>query len=98
MRDAGYARKLNYDGDESYVRRLSGFEFPRFHVYVEAGAQPTMSLSIHIDQKEHTYGGMSAHSGEYDGAVVEKELLRIRDALSAQLIVQTDKSGKPLAR
>ena len=98
MRDAGYARKVNHDGDESFVRRISGFEFPRFHVYVQANQLATTALSIHIDQKEHTYEGSSAHSGEYEGAVVEKELLRIRDALQTQLIILTDTHGKPLLR
>ena len=98
MRDAGYARKLNHDGDESFVRRLTGVEFPRFHVYVQYDALPTTSLSIHIDQKEHTYGGVNAHSGEYEGKVIEHELWRLHEVLGIDFIILADKNGKPLAR
>ncbi|OGH67680.1 MAG: hypothetical protein A3C15_02640 [Candidatus Magasanikbacteria bacterium RIFCSPHIGHO2_02_FULL_50_9b] len=96
MRAAGYAKHANRDGDESYVRRVSGNDFPRFHVYVNDGAVTT--LSIHIDQKAHTYEGSKAHSGEYSGALLADELARISAAINCKMVIMVDKKGKPLDR
>lgn len=97
MRSIGYAKHSNAAGEESYVRRASGLEFPRFHVYVNEFDTP-VTLSIHLDQKEHTYEGSRAHSGEYDGAVVQRELERIHAALGIPMALMVDKSGKPILR
>ena len=88
MRDAGYAQYVSkHDDHVSYVRRVAGYEFPRFHVYVdESGALPT--ISIHIDQKGVIYEGAAhAHNGEYTGPLIQEELLRMRDAIGIQFIV-----------
>lgn len=76
MRRVGYARHVSHSGEVSYVRRLTGYEFPRMHVYVDTAATPHI-ISIHLDQKQHTYDGFAAHSGEYDGEGVREELARI---------------------
>lgn len=98
MRTAGYAPYTNREGDESFVRRASGGgEFPRFHVYVEESKQP-MTLSIHIDQKGHTYEGSRAHSGEYLGQAIADELARISAAIELPMAILVDKKGNPLER
>ena len=74
---AGYALHLDRNtGERSYVRRLDRDLFPRFHVYVEPAGE-SWSLNLHLDQRAPMYVGVTAHSGEYDGAVVEREMARI---------------------
>lgn len=76
MQRAGYAHSVTRKGKESYVRRLRGAEFPRFHVYLD-DTNNGFTVSIHLDQKGACYESTSAHSGEYDGELVEKEAKRI---------------------
>lgn len=77
MRRAGYGELMKGNGSVSYARRLSGREFPRLHVYLEQTAEG-ISVAIHLDQKGACYRGTSAHSGEYDGPIVETEARRIQ--------------------
>jgi hypothetical protein len=36
-----------------------------------------MQVNLHVDQKEASYEGTSAHGGEYEGPLVEQEMTRI---------------------
>lgn len=64
-------------GESSFVRRLSSADYPRFHAYLEV-ARETLKISLHLDQKKPVYKGAIAHSGEYEGGLVEKEADRIK--------------------
>jgi len=78
VRRAGYG--LIYDrrtGQESYVRHLGRMLYPRFHLNVEESAE-SCSFNLHLDQKQPSYTGSHAHSGEYDGELVEAEMERLR--------------------
>lgn len=81
IRRLGYGLLQNRrSGQQSYVRRLHGDLYPRFHLYVEdEGTQ--WSLNLHLDQRAPVYAGQTAHGGEYDGEVVEREAIRIRESL-----------------
>jgi hypothetical protein len=57
----------------SFSRRLGQGFYPRFHVYINDRV-----INLHLDQKQASYEGYSAHSGEYDGEVVEREAERIK--------------------
>lgn len=77
MRSCGYALG-GQDGDEiSFTRRILGHDYPRFHAYVhlESGV---LIINLHLDQKKPSYEGANAHSGEYDGRLIEEEAERIR--------------------
>ena len=87
LRRAGYARHVSADGEVSYVLRTSGYEFPRFHIYVDERPNKH-TISIHLDQKAQTYDGFSAHSGEYDGPIVRHELARVASVVNIPLILQ----------
>ena len=64
----------------SMVRKLAMNNYPRFHIYLkQAGDRYTFNL--HLDQKQPSYKGSHAHSGEYDGPVVEDEADRIKNIL-----------------
>lgn len=77
LRKAGYApTKDPVTGEESYMVRLSKELYPRFHLYVEQTTNG-VSFNLHLDQKKASYGEGHAHSGEYEGSTVEKEMDRI---------------------
>lgn len=80
LRQCGYQEISNphKNNEVSYARSLDpGRFYPRFHVYMGAGAKGTI-LNLHLDAKKPSYEGTTAHSGEYDGKVVEEEAERIK--------------------
>ena len=44
-------------------------------------------MNLHLDQKEASYSGTSAHGGEYKGPLVEREMQRI--ALGIKSLAQS---------
>ncbi|PIT86230.1 MAG: hypothetical protein COU33_04325, partial [Candidatus Magasanikbacteria bacterium CG10_big_fil_rev_8_21_14_0_10_43_6] len=68
--------------EESYVRVLSRGGYPRFHCYVEV-LETGFRINLHLDQKRPSYGEHTAHSGEYDGAVVEREAERLQGMMQS---------------
>lgn len=92
MRRAGYHPETKRrTGEVSYVRSIDGDGFPRFHVYGGV-KKDEIELNLHIDQKAPVYEGTSAHAGEYEGAVVEKEVERIKKSLAAPPALKVDES------
>jgi hypothetical protein len=77
MRGVGYAPEgSNPSGEQRFVKPLAGARYPRFHIYCTEQNQKAV-CNLHLDQKQPSYQGSSAHSGEYDGSVVEREAQRI---------------------
>ena len=76
MRRVGYGEIRGRGAQMSYARRFSHEHYPRFHAYVE-DRDGGMQINLHIDQKKASYQGSTAHSGEYDGPLVEQEMQRI---------------------
>ena len=80
------ARSIGYviidtNGNEyNLVRKLTVQNYPRFHIYLKA-AGDRFIFSLHLDQKQPSYEGNHAHSGEYDGPVVQDEADRIKELL-----------------
>jgi len=68
------------NGQYNMVRKLAGQHYPRFHAYVKQNGQDFI-FSLHLDQKQPSYQGSHAHSGEYFGPVVENEADRIKEVL-----------------
>ena len=60
-----------------FIRPLGRNGYPRFHLYLKV-EQDELIFNLHLDQKRPIYKGTSAHSGEYEGAVVETEAERIK--------------------
>ncbi len=83
LRRCGYGRIVNRQGEVSYVRVFGRSGYPRFHVYVEGDAGKEIRVNLHLDQKQPSYGEHTAHSGEYDGDVVEGEGNRIQGCMTA---------------
>ena len=76
MRRLGYGEQRTRVGQISFVRRISGERFPRYHAYVE-DQNGGIQVNLHVDQKEASYEGTSAHAGEYVGSLVEREMVRV---------------------
>jgi len=73
----GFERKDGKSGEEVFSKRLGVYEYPKFHVYAHKEGD-NLIVNLHLDQKKPIYKGASAHSGEYDGEVVEREAERIK--------------------
>lgn len=81
MRQLGYYSLPNrFNNDISFVRRLSRDFYPRFHIYIKNETDEYI-FNLHLDQKKASYVGQKAHSGEYDGDLVENEARRIKSSL-----------------
>jgi len=73
LRRFGYGELRKWDGTISYAKRVSSANFPRYHAYIEDKPEG-LQINLHVDQKEATHEGVHAHSGEYDGPLVEAEM------------------------
>ena len=73
LRRFGYGELRKWDGTISYAKRVSAGNFPRYHAYIEDKAEG-LQINLHVDQKEASHEGSHAHSGEYDGPLVEAEM------------------------
>lgn len=74
MRRSGYAAFRDPNtGQSSFVKRIAGDNYPRFHIYVNKDKDNREVIDLHLDQKKPSYAGSRAHSGEYEGGAVEVE-------------------------
>lgn len=80
MRKAGYyfQGKNEEKSELIFVRPPRGY--PRFHIFLKVENE-NLIFNLHLDQKKPIYKGITAHSGEYDGELVEKEAERIKQIL-----------------
>lgn len=82
LRKAGYGYiRDRRSGNDSFVRRMGSGFYPRLHMYVEENNSQII-FNLHLDQKQPSYAGSRAHSGEYEGEVVEREIDRLRQFLN----------------
>jgi len=87
MRGAGY----HYDGQDPKTKQLRFYKsfsaslFPRFHIYASVEKSSNrLILNLHLDQKAPVYEGSTAHGGDYEGPVIEKEEARLKTAFSGK--------------
>ncbi len=68
LRRLGYSflRRDGQTGQMSFIRRVGGGDYPRFHIYVQQEPNGRIILTLHLDQKKASYQGSAAHSGEYE--------------------------------
>mgnify|MGYP001611096637 CR=1 FL=1 len=83
MRKAGYIFLAeNKESKEmNFIRPLVKGGYPRFHIYCKTTNQienETLFFNLHLDQKRPIYQGTTAHSGDYEGEVVEEEANRVK--------------------
>jgi len=84
LRREGYnfLRKDDVTGEMSFVKRVGGGDYPRFHIYAKMDARGRIEVNLHLDQKKASYRGTAAHSGEYDGEILEREMENIKKAFN----------------
>lgn len=83
LRSAGYGVfRSPSSGATSYTRCLGRNYYPHFHVYVNKEGSRELELNLHFDQKQVSHKGQAAHSGEYDGDLVRREVERIKSFAS----------------
>ena len=83
------SRKIGYlsigrgknEAELSFVRPLKGSNYPRFHLLIRTDNGKDILFNLHLDQKKTIYRGSVAHSGEYDGPVIEQEAERIKNLI-----------------
>lgn len=81
MRQAGYAYFRDpKSGEESFVRRIYGAFYPRFHLYVSE-RDGRVIFNLHLDQKQASYPGAHKHNADYDGPAVEGEINRLKQTI-----------------
>ncbi len=82
MRQAAYQPLSSRFSDQtSFVRRLGRDFYPRFHAYIN-NYPDHLIINLHLDQKKASYTGQTAHSGEYQGELVEREAERLQSLLT----------------
>ena len=90
LRRAGYSYIVDRAEDkESFVRRLTRDFYPRFHLYFveqsdKRSGEELVIFNLHLDQKRPGYEGYSRHNAEYDGEVVEAEMVRLKSLLTPE--------------
>lgn len=83
MQRAGYTEfGEGRPGEHSFIRRLGTHFYPRFHVYLTPSAT-AWKLALHLDQKQASYHGSRAHSGEYNGELLNGEVARLQAILQS---------------
>ena len=82
MRSLGYGEVQDRRATEtSYSRKLSTDRYPRYHAYLNE-IPNGLVIKLHVDQKKASYEGQTAHSGEYTGPLVQREIDRIKSELA----------------
>lgn len=80
MRKVGYHFQRKDETKNEFVFVCPPSGYPRFHIYLKE-EKYDLIFNLHLDQKRPIYKGVVAHSGEYEGKVVEKETERIKQIL-----------------
>lgn len=87
LRQCGYFENYDRHSEEtSYIRSLGRGNYPRFHIYVKSSGD-NLIFNIHLDQKQASYKGWTAHSGEYDSDLVKEEADRIKQILNSMFVL-----------
>ena len=77
LRRLGYTSYTNKQGKESYIRRIQGGSFPRFHLYIDIETIEALNCTLHLDQTAPIYKAGHAHRGDYDSIPVKDEVIRL---------------------
>jgi hypothetical protein len=81
LREAGYRYHQGHGSNaDSFIRPLGSTPYPQYHIYFIAENERVI-FNLHLDQKKPSYPGSHAHSGEYEGAVVEEEIKRLKSLI-----------------
>jgi hypothetical protein len=79
----------------SFVRKLSGNRYPRFHLYLKE-TDNELIFDLHLDQSGTVYAGQKAHNADYDSSEVKQELVRIFQEVKKSIPIPEEE--KPLCK
>ena len=77
IRRCGYSYKGGDNDELNFIKRIGLAEYPHFHLYLRE-KDDSLIFNLHLDQKKPSYQGATAHSGDYQGELIEKEMERIK--------------------
>jgi hypothetical protein len=82
LRSAGYGFVIDRrdNSKESFVKRMGGDRYPRFHMYVKE-FEDNYIFDLHIDQQISSIG-KRRHKSEYEGDKVLEELKRLKEMIN----------------
>ena len=83
LREAGYHPHQSPKYGTSYIKSISGRDYPRFHIYTEDDNSAKVLL-LHMDMKKPSYPGSHAHNAEYENERLRGETQRLKSLLSSQ--------------
>lgn len=83
MRRAGYHFQGKDEEKQELLFSRPPRGYPRFHIYLRVKDE-ILILNLHLDQKKPIYKGAPAHSAEYEGKTVEKEMVRIKQIIKKE--------------
>ncbi len=90
LREAGYIPIVDrVTGKQSYVLKISGGRYPRFHVYIEEEKDDLVKIHLHLDHKQHGWGER-LHDTEYDGEDIDVESARIERWLEHNVVEEVE--------
>ena len=97
LKECGYTeiRNPHQNNQSSFARSLNpGYFYPRFHIYIEEDPNQ-LGINLHLDAKKPSYEGSTAHSGEYDGAIVTQEMERVK-SIAEHFLQHTQPDNRPI--
>lgn len=80
----GFERQHPSSAEVSAARKMARGDFPRFHIYAKMSNDRELIINLHLDQKRPSYGHHTAHSGEYDGPLIDEELKRVQNIITKE--------------
>jgi len=86
LRRAGYFGIIDRkNGKSSFTKPLSRLShYPRFHLYIEENGE-NLIFNLHLDQKQVSYEGETAHSADYEDSGVRAEAERLNIILQTKV-------------
>ncbi|MEA3453009.1 MAG: hypothetical protein U9Q96_01575 [Patescibacteria group bacterium] len=82
VRKIGYRVNPSDRGGFNCIKSIGNMGYPRFHIFISEDKDKFI-FNLHLDQKKPSYSGSSAHAGEYDGEIIEREVERIKKVLES---------------
>lgn len=76
----------------SFVRKLTGERYPRFHLYLKE-IENEIIFDLHLDQSKTVYSGSKAHNADYDSPEVKQELVRIFQEVKKAIPQKTEEEN-----
>lgn len=98
FRVCGYKEISNphKENEISYARPLEvGRFYPRFHIYIQNLPEEKIEINLHLDMKKPSYEGSAAHSGEYEGKLIEQEGQRVKN-IAEKLVSEKTLQYRPI--